>query len=521
MKRLHCSSVGAQQEVQRDGGHPHHKGRRWRGNVTPKQMEGRVAQGDICSSHTEAGRGADPSLNCSATLLPPPAGELRQHGWSLRLTPELLQLFSSEEGKNMKLAVQIEAQSGKLFVGDKVYKLARLSSDMHMYSFGLVESQATTGGGGGGGFDGHSEIHKNNGHAEEPNVKLGDVGGTCYQLVEKSYATEKLMVKAERNLEFRRKMKERTQAAQAERSKNKIISIASQPVLSKPMSVKRNMSPVLPLSKPREVTTTQSKPSKESSESTTVVVSGISVEDDYIDHMKDMRFFFHPNKITDRGVMVIPKLSYAGLLEIDPSYNGKLYVRFQTPEECAQALKRNGESLKASGNGHIFTVKPVPLEEASVILKKALWLEAGHSIKKVLEAVQARLPPLHKLLANSMSSIVSSSSSRDVPPISIPTSEASYKELQSIRDEVQEMKYDLKRELSILDIPDEDECQKGGDLYNTNVVRPSALFKTMARRILEASLDDIRQRGSELNGALMVYKSRNGVHVASFHTHKK
>ncbi len=25
---------------------------------------------------------------------------------------------------------------------------------MHMYSFGLVESQATTGGGGGGGFDG-------------------------------------------------------------------------------------------------------------------------------------------------------------------------------------------------------------------------------------------------------------------------------------------------------------------------------------------------------------------------------
>ncbi len=70
------------------------------------------------------------------------------------------------------------------------------------------------------------------------------------------------------------------------------------------------------------------------------------------------------------------------------------------------------------------------------------------------------------------------------------------------------MKYDLKRELSILDIPDEDECQKGGDLYNTNVVRPSALFKTMARRILEASLDDIRQRGSELNGALMVRKSR-------------
>ncbi len=93
----------------------------------------------------------DLSLNCSATLLPPPAGELRQHGWSLRLTPELLQLFSSgigyyvftvsnnalkcnepmcgtfcyyfsEEGKNVKLAVQIEAQSGKLFVGDKVLK---------------------------------------------------------------------------------------------------------------------------------------------------------------------------------------------------------------------------------------------------------------------------------------------------------------------------------------------------------------------------------------------------------------
>ncbi len=48
MKRLHCSSVGAQQEVQRDGGHPHHKGRRWRGDVTPKQMEGRVAQGEGC-----------------------------------------------------------------------------------------------------------------------------------------------------------------------------------------------------------------------------------------------------------------------------------------------------------------------------------------------------------------------------------------------------------------------------------------------------------------------------------------
>ncbi len=28
-----------------------------------------------------------------------------------------------------------------------MYELARLSSDMHMYSFGLVESQATTGGG--------------------------------------------------------------------------------------------------------------------------------------------------------------------------------------------------------------------------------------------------------------------------------------------------------------------------------------------------------------------------------------
>ncbi len=118
-------------------------------------------QGDICSNHTEAGRGADPSLNCSATLLPPPAGELRQHGWSLRLIPELLQLFSSgdgvitfflvhtcpdwdfyitnqeqftsfsyfsEEGKNVKLAVQIEAQSGKLFVGDKVLKEVTHSS---------------------------------------------------------------------------------------------------------------------------------------------------------------------------------------------------------------------------------------------------------------------------------------------------------------------------------------------------------------------------------------------------------
>ncbi len=67
------------------------------------------------------------------------------------------------------------------------------------------------------------------------------------------------------------------------------------------------------------------------------------------------------------------------------------------------------------------------------------------------------------------------------------------------------MKYDLKRELSILDIPDEDECRKGGDLY---IMRPSELFKTMARRILEASLDDFKQRGSELNGALMVRKSR-------------
>ncbi len=75
-------------------------------------------------------------------------------------------------------------------------------------------------------------------------------------------------------------------------------------------------------------------------------------------------YFVH--QISARGVMVMPKLSDTGLLEIDPSNNGsvwfgsqealfvlemtkflsqpsltppgKLYVCFQTPEECVQVL---------------------------------------------------------------------------------------------------------------------------------------------------------------------------------------
>ncbi len=65
------------------------------------------------------------------------------------------------------------------------------------------------------------------------------------------------------------------------------------------------------------------------------------------------------------------------------------------------------------------------------------------------------------------------------------------------------MKYDLERELSILDIPDEAESQKGDDLYSTSVRSPQ-FFKMMAHRILDVSLDDIERRVSELNGALMV-----------------
>ncbi len=48
MKRSRCSSGGALQEVEGDGGHPRHKSRRGRRNVTPKKMEGRVARGEGC-----------------------------------------------------------------------------------------------------------------------------------------------------------------------------------------------------------------------------------------------------------------------------------------------------------------------------------------------------------------------------------------------------------------------------------------------------------------------------------------
>ncbi len=92
---------------------------------------------------------------------------------------------------------------------------------MHMYSFGLVESH-TVSEGGRGGFDGvfpeftiphhllivaslisshpillyiYLWFNISSGHTE-PNVKIEDGGGTRYcRLVEKSYATEKLIVK--------------------------------------------------------------------------------------------------------------------------------------------------------------------------------------------------------------------------------------------------------------------------------------------------------------------------------------
>ncbi len=70
------------------------------------------------------------------------------------------------------------------------------------------------------------------------------------------------------------------------------------------------------------------------------------------------------------------------------------------------------------------------------------------------------------------------------------------------------MKYDLERELLILDIPDEAaEGQKGNDDFYSTSVRPLELFKMMAHRILGVSLDDIKRQISQLNGALMVRES--------------
>ncbi len=65
------------------------------------------------------------------------------------------------------------------------------------------------------------------------------------------------------------------------------------------------------------------------------------------------------------------------------------------------------------------------------------------------------------------------------------------------------MEYDLKRELSILDISETgSESQKDGS--HSTSVRALALFRIMAYRILDVSLDDIKQKICDLNGAMMV-----------------
>ncbi len=52
----------------------------------------------------------------------------------------------------------------------------------------------------------------------------------------------------------------------------------------------------------------------------------------YIVHIVEVLFaVYFVHQIIDRGVMVISKLSCAGLLEIDPSYNGLVCLSYQAP----------------------------------------------------------------------------------------------------------------------------------------------------------------------------------------------